>query len=83
MDSDKSVEAGVTELWRHPNPKSTHMWKFIEKVNEKYGLKLETYRELYGWSVDNIAEFWEETWYFTGIKASRPFEKVDFLLYFT
>lgn len=71
-DSDSSA----TELWRHPNPSSTRMYEFKEIVNKKYNLKLESYDDLYGWSVGNIAEFWGETWWFTGIKAEKGFEKV-------
>lgn len=66
----------AAELWRHENPKSTQMWKFIEHVNTKYGLKLVDYPSLYRWSVDNVASFWEEVWDFTGIKSSRRFDTV-------
>lgn len=28
------------KLWEHPNPKETNMWRFMQKVNEKRGLKM-------------------------------------------
>lgn len=68
--------AVASELWRHENPQSTHMWKFLEHVNKKYSLQLKDYPTLYRWSIDNIAAFWEEVWDFTGITASRRFDQV-------
>lgn len=68
--------AAAEVLWRHPDPESTPMWRFIQHVNEKYGLRLEGYPGLYKWSIENVAQFWEEVWHFVGIKASKPFEEV-------
>ncbi|KXH58506.1 acetoacetate-CoA ligase [Colletotrichum nymphaeae SA-01] len=64
------------ELWRHPDPTSTPMWAFLLRVNQKYGLELADYPGLYKWSVENVAEFWEEVWHSVGITASKPFDKV-------
>ncbi|KAK3399150.1 hypothetical protein B0T20DRAFT_351654 [Sordaria brevicollis] len=66
----------TNELWRHQDPQSTQMWKFLEHVNSKYGLQLNDYPSLYKWSVDNVAAFWEETWHFTGIRNSKLFDQV-------
>lgn len=52
------------------------MWEFKELLNSKYGLSLESYNDLYKWSIENISRFWEETWHFTGVVASKPFDKV-------
>ncbi|KAM0129873.1 hypothetical protein ACHAQE_004594 [Botrytis cinerea] len=69
-------ESLATELWRHPDPTSTRMYEFKEIVNKKYNLDLDSYDDLYKWSIENIAEFWEETWWLTGIKAERGFDMV-------
>jgi len=66
----------ATELWRHPNPEGTQMWKFLQHVNSKYGLNLKGYPDLYRWSVDNVADFWGEVWHFVGIKSSRLYDEV-------
>lgn len=63
-------------LWRHPDPTATPMWHFLQKVKQKHGLKEDTYESLYGWSVENVGDFWEECWDFVGIEASVPYEKV-------
>jgi acetoacetyl-CoA synthetase len=66
----------AVELWRHSDPTSTRMYSFMQAINSKYALHLTTYEELYQWSINNIPEFWEETWHFTGITASKHFDKV-------
>lgn len=66
----------VRELWRHPNPPSTAMFKFMLHVNAKYNLDLDGYPSLLRWSIDNVSEFWEEVWHFVGIRSSRAFDQV-------
>ncbi|CAG9993650.1 unnamed protein product [Clonostachys byssicola] len=57
------------ELWRHSDPASTAMWRFIQNVNVKHNLNISDYKGLYRWSIDNVALFWEECWNFVGIKG--------------
>ncbi|KAK8065829.1 acetoacetate ligase [Apiospora hydei] len=64
------------ELWRHPDPESTHMFRFLHHVKFKYQLDISDYPGLLRWSVDNIADFWAEVWHFCGIKASRQYDDV-------
>ncbi|KAH7041261.1 uncharacterized protein B0I36DRAFT_419990 [Microdochium trichocladiopsis] len=71
-----TVKAPAAELWRHPDPTSTHMYKFLESVRDKYTLDINDYPGLYKWSVDNIADFWDQVWHFCGIKASQPYTEV-------
>lgn len=59
------------ELWRHPAPETTQMWFFKERVEQKYGVKLQDYRDLYNWSIENIADFWKETALVTGVHAKK------------
>ncbi|KAH6624673.1 hypothetical protein B0J18DRAFT_186086 [Chaetomium sp. MPI-SDFR-AT-0129] len=66
----------AAELWRHEQPEGTQMWKFLQHVNDKYGLNLNDYPGLYKWSVENVADFWGDVWHFAGIKASKPFDQV-------
>ncbi|KAI1378492.1 acetoacetate-CoA ligase [Hypoxylon crocopeplum] len=64
------------ELWRHPDPSSTQMYKFLQHVKSKYGIDSDDYRTIYKWSVENISDFWREIWHFCGIKASMPYSCV-------
>jgi hypothetical protein len=47
------------------------MWFFKERVEQKYGVKLQDYRDLYNWSIENIADFWKETALVTGVHAKK------------
>jgi acetoacetyl-CoA synthetase len=50
--------------------------QFISFVNKKYGLKIDSYDELYDWSVEKIPDFWAAMWEFAPIKASRQYDEV-------
>ncbi|KAF8861423.1 acetoacetyl-CoA synthase-like protein [Acephala macrosclerotiorum] len=63
-------------LWNHPEPDSTRMAGFLQRVNQKYNLKLKTYDDLYKWSIDHIGEFWEDIWDVCGVIAKRRFTEV-------
>lgn len=63
-------------LWTPPDPQSTQMWRFIQRVNERRGLAITDFEELYRWSIEDVAAFWEEVWHFLEIKASRPYDEV-------
>ncbi|KAL2760899.1 hypothetical protein ACRALDRAFT_1059376 [Sodiomyces alcalophilus JCM 7366] len=74
--NDGQAATLVRELWRHPNPSSTALYKFMLHVNAKYNSDLDGYPSLYRWSIDNVSEFWEEVWHFVGIRSSRTFDQV-------
>ena len=50
--------------------------RFIGLVNGKYGLEINSYHQLWSWSVENIADFWATMWDFGGIRASRGYDEV-------
>jgi acetoacetyl-CoA synthetase len=56
--------------------REANLTKFLALVNEKYQLKIKSYTELHGWSVDKVSDFWSTVWDYTGILSSRRFEKV-------
>lgn len=71
-----SGPAPANLLWRHPDPTSTRMWDFLQRVNERHGTSLRTYAELHRWSIDDVAAFWAAAWDFVGIRHSRPYDAV-------
>jgi acetoacetyl-CoA synthetase len=52
------------------------MTQFIHFVNDRYNKQLESYDQLYRWSIDNIPDFWAAMWEFGKIKASKKYETV-------
>jgi acetoacetyl-CoA synthetase len=65
-------------LWEptEAQKKQANMTQFINSVNEKYALKIDSYDELYDWSINQIPDFWAAVWEFTRIKASRKYDEV-------
>jgi acetoacetyl-CoA synthetase len=65
------------KLWEHPDPKSTDMWKFMQKVNTKRGMNMKTFRDLHAWSVgDRRVEFWADWWEEAGLLYEGQYEEV-------
>jgi len=65
-------------LWKPSEElkKYANMTKFINRVNKIYGLSIDSYDELYDWSVEKIPDFWAAVWEFTKIKASSRYNQV-------
>lgn len=53
-----------------------NMTTFMRYVNERFGLSLANYDELYQWSIDNSADFWAAMWSFGDIVHSKPYDNV-------
>ena len=56
--------------------KQANITKFIDFVNKKYDLKIDSYNQLYRWSIENVSDFWATMWKFGAIKASREYKTV-------
>ena len=67
-----------TPLWNpsEERKQQANITRFIKTVNTRYGLKLDSYAELYQWSVDNIPDFWAAVWAFADVKASKQYDQV-------
>jgi acetoacetyl-CoA synthetase len=50
--------------------------RFGESVSDRYGVKIESYWQLYDWSIGRIPDFWAAMWDFAGIKASNGYGAV-------
>lgn len=59
-------------LWT-PSPEriqASHVWSFMQSVNNHYGTDLKDYSSLWQWSVDHSEAFWSHFWDFSGIQSS-------------
>jgi len=56
--------------------KQANITRFISFVDKRYGVEIESYDQLYKWSIENIPDFWEAMWKFGEIKASRGYDVV-------
>jgi acetoacetyl-CoA synthetase len=50
--------------------------RFVDTINAAHGLGIETYPQLWEWSVERIPDFWAAVWEFAGIEASEPYTRV-------
>jgi acetoacetyl-CoA synthetase len=67
-----------TPLWTpsEERKQDANITRFINEVNSRHNLKLDSYAELYQWSVEHIPDFWAEMWDFAEIKASKRYDQV-------
>lgn len=55
---------------------NSNIMRFIQAVNKSYTLGITNYHELYQWSIDNRADFWESVWKFGGVICSKDYDRV-------
>nr|CAB3219592.1 acetoacetyl-CoA synthetase-like [Phallusia mammillata] len=69
-------EDGLPKIMWRSTKQETQMQNFMQTINKKFGLNLESYRDLWKWSTENYSNFWEETWNYMKIIHSHPYSKV-------
>ncbi|HWX52009.1 MAG TPA: acetoacetate--CoA ligase [Solirubrobacteraceae bacterium] len=52
------------------------MTRFMRWAGERRGAPFSGYGDLWRWSVSETEDFWAGIWEFTGVRASRPYERV-------
>jgi len=65
-------------LWKPSRKRinQANLTKFIYFINERYALNINSYDELYDWSIQNIPDFWAAVWQFTQVRATRSYDEV-------
>ncbi|KFM80957.1 Acetoacetyl-CoA synthetase, partial [Stegodyphus mimosarum] len=66
------ISAGTREIWNQKVP-GTQMEKLQKTIEDKYGVKFDTYWDFHDWSIKNYPQFWEELWHFYGVIHSKPY----------
>ena len=54
--------------------KSSQMYKFIKKINEKNKTNIQNFTDLHSWSIENKANFWSSIWDFFDVIGSKGIE---------
>ena len=76
---------GVTEDASAPEPiwtpdervtGASQIVEFGRFVAERYGVRAQTFEELWRWSVDRLEEFWSAVWEFFDVRSSTPVNQV-------
>lgn len=55
---------------------TSNMYKFMIDLNSRYNLYMDSYAELYEWSVYNKKEFWAEIWDLADVKYSESYNDI-------
>ncbi|MFL5915824.1 MAG: acetoacetate--CoA ligase [Gaiellaceae bacterium] len=55
---------------------SAAITRYREWLNERRSLSLDSYHDLWQWSVDELEDFWASIWDYFEVDASRPYERV-------
>ena len=65
-------------LWQPSRDRigQANLTRFNDFVNKKHDLKVESYWQLYDWSIGHPSDFWAAMWEFAELKASRGYEVV-------
>ncbi|MFX0060910.1 MAG: acetoacetate--CoA ligase [Candidatus Hermodarchaeota archaeon] len=56
--------------------KQANITRFINYVNKTYDLKINSYQQLYNWSIESISDFWAAMWDFGEVRSSRGYDIV-------
>ena len=78
LDPPGHVDDAATVLWRPPPDvrDRTEIGRYLRWLDEWRGLTFETYHELWQWSVDHLAVFWQSIWDYFGVRSETPYESV-------
>lgn len=66
-------------LYKNPDPSQTLINQFRLRVNQQTGLSLNTYSDLYKWSIDYTSEFWKQAFLYCKVRfhGELPDKVVD------
>ncbi len=54
----------------------SHLQRYFDWMAQNYNLKFQNYREVWQWSVENVADFWESIWKYFEVIAHSPYRQV-------
>ena len=66
------------QLWKPSDErlKAANLTRYMKFLAEKKNIEFNNYRELWDWSVENRADFWESIWEFGGVISSKKYDAV-------
>ena len=72
---DKGIELPQKPLWRPSDrlAEQSNIRSFIDLIKNKYSIEIDSYNDLYDWSIKNISDFWSMVWEHQDIICSKPY----------
>jgi acetoacetyl-CoA synthetase len=67
-----------TMLWQPPDAlkRTSTLRAYMRWLEERKGLRFDSYAPLWEWSVAQVEQFWESIWEFFELRASAPYTRV-------
>lgn len=59
------------QLWSPRDPASTQTDQFRRHINARHSLDLQTYEDLWAWSISHTGTFWSEVWDWEGVIGEK------------
>ncbi|PJD92674.1 MAG: acetoacetate--CoA ligase [Legionella sp.] len=59
-------------LWQPSNPHSSHLWRFMQYLNQNHACSLTDYASLYEFSIQHPKIFWPAVWSYFHLKFDTP-----------
>jgi acetoacetyl-CoA synthetase len=56
--------------------KKSQLWHYLQQMSVQTGRSLQSYDDLYDWSVTDIADFWKSIWKLSQIRHSHSYQTV-------
>jgi len=56
--------------------KNSNMTAYMQFVRNNFAIDFNSYEELYNWSINDIEDFWESIWDYSGIVDSKKYKEV-------
>ncbi|MGD8545838.1 MAG: acetoacetate--CoA ligase [Candidatus Bathyarchaeota archaeon] len=53
-----------------------NLTNFITQVNDQYNQKIDSYNQLYNWSIEHIPDFWKAMWQYNNVTVSREYDSI-------
>lgn len=59
-------------LWIPKHPETSQMWHFLQFVAQKHQVVFQNYQDLYDWSIQHLADFWQAVSDFFHVHFDKP-----------
>ncbi|CAL1272070.1 unnamed protein product, partial [Larinioides sclopetarius] len=73
---NENAKSYVPQVLWNKMVSNTSLEKFRKHIQGKFKTPLESYWDLYKWSIENFISYWEEIWHYLEIVSSNPYDQV-------
>ncbi|MGH8016347.1 MAG: AMP-binding protein, partial [Candidatus Zixiibacteriota bacterium] len=73
-----TTATSVNPIWAPSERRAndSNMAVYLRSISEKTGQGIESYSDLYNWSLNNVEDFWESIWDLADIRHSQKYDSI-------